>query len=209
MIKQIYNIVITKEVIVMKLLDRLCVIFTIITFSCLFIIGVIAIADLIYRNFTKPDIEVQPESTQVIVQERKNYYEVTNDERYLLAKLAHAEASICSEECQRDVISVVFNRLESGKWCKDINGDGEVTLYDIIYYPNAFTPATNGAIDKWEPTEKDYRAVDYVIKNGPTVPTEVRYFRTDYDFKWEGYKNYKVIDNTYFGYFEDWRNGAW
>ena len=46
------------------------------------------------------------------------YYIVTEEERYLLAKLVHSEASICSEECQRAVVSVVFNRLESGKWKK-------------------------------------------------------------------------------------------
>ena len=134
---------------------------------------------------------------------------ITEEERYLLAKLAHSEASIYSEECQRDVISVVFNRLESGKWRKDMNGDNKITVYDIIYYPNAFTPATDGAIDNYEPTSRDYRAVDYVVKNGPTVPTEVRYFRTDYDFNWDGYENYKVIDNVYFGYFVDWQKGAW
>ena len=138
-----------------------------------------------------------------------NYYDVTEEERYLLATLAHSEGSICSEECQRDIVSVVFNRLESGKWRKDMNGDNKITLYDIIYYPNAFTPATNGAIDKWEPTSKDFSAVDYVIKNGPTVPTEVRYFRTDHDFSWDSYENYKVIDNVYFGYFTDWQKGAW
>ena len=143
------------------------------------------------------------------VETANNYYEITGEERYLLAKLAHSEASICSEECQRDVISVVFNRLESGKWRKDMNGDDKITVYDIIYYPNAFTPATNGAIDNYEPTTKDYRAVDYVVKNGPTVPTEVRYFRTDYDFSWDGYENYKIIDNVYFGYFIDWQKGAW
>lgn len=139
----------------------------------------------------------------------KTYYQITEEERQLLAKLVHSEASICSEECQRAVVSVVFNRLESGKWRKDMNGDNKITVYDIIYYPNAFTPATNGSIDKCELTSEDYAAVDYVIKSGPTVPTEVRYFRTDYDFNWDGYKNYKVIDNVYFGYFIDWQKGVW
>lgn len=143
------------------------------------------------------------------VEEKQPHYSVTYEERYLLAKLVHAEASICSEECQRDVVSVVFNRLECGKWSKDMNGDNKITIYDVVYYPNAFTPATNGAIDNYEPTAKDYASVDYVVNNGPTVPTEVRYFRTDYDFNWEGYENYKVIDNVYFGYFVDWQRGAW
>lgn len=166
-----------------------------------------------FPRFNKLDTNINVENTHnnvtTVDESDYNYYEVTPEERHLLAKLAHSEASVCSEECQRDVVSVVFNRLESGKWRKDINNDGVITIYDIVYYPNAFTPAMTGAIDRYEPTDKDYRAVDYVIKNGSTLPQEVRYFRLSHDFKWEGYKNYKVIDNTYFGYFEDWRNGAW
>lgn len=130
-----------------------------------------------------------------------SYYKITSEERYLLAKLVHSEASICSLECKKAVCSVVFNRLAAGKW-----GD---SLYEVIYYPNAFTPATNGAIDNYEPTKSDYEAVDYIVKNGPTIPTQVRYFRTSHDFSWEGYENYSIIDNVYFGYFTDWQKGVW
>ena len=157
----------------------------------------------------KKDLKTEQSSNIAVIKEKNNYYDITSEERYLLAKLAHAEGSICSQECQEAIISVVFNRLESGKWKKDMNNDDKITIYDIIYYPNAFTPATNGAIDKWEPTAKDYAAVDAVVENGPTVPTYVRYFRASYDFSWEGYKNYMSLDNVYFGYFENWKQGAW
>lgn len=135
------------------------------------------------------------------VEEKKAYYQVSEEERELLARLVHCEASICSNECKYDVISIVFNRLEAGKW-----GD---TLEEVIYYKNAFAPATSGKLERTTPTKADYAAVDYVLENGPTLPTYVRYFRTDYDFKWEGYQNYKIVDNVYFGYFEDWQRGAW
>ncbi len=158
---------------------------------------------------SKKDLKIDQSSNITLVKEKDNYYDITSEERYLLAKLAHAEGSICSQECQEAIISVVFNRLESGKWKKDMNNDGKITIYDIIYYPNAFTPATNGAIDKWEPTPKDYAAVDAVVENGPSVPTYVRYFRASYDFSWEGYKGYCSIDNVYFGYFTEWQKGAW
>lgn len=143
----------------------------------------------------------QAAKTKAKVQEKKAYYKISNEERELLARLVHCEASVCGTQCKYDVISVVFNRLESGKWGN--------TLEEVIYYKNAFTPATGGKLEQTTPTKADYAAVDYVVKNGPTIPTYVRYFRTDYDFRWEGYENYKVIDNVYFGYFEDWQRGAW
>ena len=155
-------------------------------------------------NFT-PDF-----STNLVEEIPKTYYNITEEEKELLARLVTCEASICSVECQKDVCSVVFNRLDSDKWKRDMNNDGQITLYDIVYYPNAFSPTINGALDKCStPCKSAYEAVDYVIENGPTVPTYVRYFRTDHDFSWDGYKNYKVIDNVYFGYFENWHKGAW
>lgn len=126
-------------------------------------------------------------------------FTVTEEERETLAALVTLEASICSIECQKAVVSVVFNRLNAGKW-----GD---TLEEVIYYPNAFTPSKR--IPSTTPTKSAYQAVDYVLLNGCTVPQEVRYFRTDHDFRWEGYEHYIEIDNVYFGYFIDWQQGAW
>ena len=126
---------------------------------------------------------------------------VTDEERYLLAALVFCEANTESVECQRAVVSVVFNRLACGKWGH--------TLKDVIFYPNAFTPASNGKIFNVEPNNVNFDAVDYVLKNGPTMPTYVRYFRTNYHFNWKGYVGYTVIDSTYFGYFKDWEKGAW
>lgn len=137
------------------------------------------------------------------------YYIVTAAERDMLATLVYLESSICSDDCQRAVASVIFNRLDSGRWKKDVNKDGEITLYDIVYYPNAFSPAYLIEDYKDKTTQECYDAVDYVIQNGPTVPTYVRYFRTNYHFKWDGYKGYCDMDNVYFGYMIDWQKGAW
>lgn len=183
----------------------------VLTLILILVTGVMVIA---YHMTPEPEehVEVVAEvvTNSVVEKTNKKYYNITEEERYLLAKLAHAEASVCSQECQEAVVSVVFNRLESGKWRRDMNDDGKITLYDIVYYPNAFTPATNGAIDKWEPTSKDYAAVDAVLQNGPTVPTYVRYFRANHHFNnWGGYEGYCSIDNVYFGYFTDWQKGVW
>lgn len=137
------------------------------------------------------------------------YYSITEEERDMLATLCYLESSICSEECQKAVVSVIFNRLDSNRWRKDVNKDGKITLYDIVYYPNAFSPAYLIEDYKDKTTQECYDAVDYVIQNGPAVPTYVRYFRTNYHFKWDGYKGYCDMDNVYFGYMIDWQKGAW
>lgn len=141
---------------------------------------------------------------------KQPYYKVTSEERELIARIVTCEADEYSVECQRAVASVIFNRLESGRWQKDMNNDDTITVYDIIYYPNAFTPVLDGALDKCtDPSDSAVKAVDYVIQHGPTVPEYVRYFRDYKHFAWQGYKGYTIIDGMYFGYFEDWKNGAW
>ena len=173
--------------------------------ALLSVVLVLSIFMLVILAVTLPDNDSEEVHQEEVVIKKtpkiKAYYQISEEERELLARLVHCEASICSNECKYDVISIVFNRLEADKW-----GD---TLEEVIYYKNAFTPATSGKLERTTPTKADYAAVDYVLENGPTIPTYVRYFRTDYDFRWEGYQNYKVVDNVYFGYFEDWQNGAW
>lgn len=134
-------------------------------------------------------------------------YHITSEERDMLASLCTLEAGNCSMECKRAVVSVIFNRLQSRKWRKDVNGDGKITLYDIVYYKNAFSPTSR--IVNTIGTKESYEAVDYVTRYGSTLPPEVRYFRDSYDFSWKNYKNYTIIDNIYFGYFENWRQGVW
>lgn len=124
-------------------------------------------------------------------------YNITEAEREMLARLVYLEANTESIECQRAIVSVVVNRWQNGTW-----GD---TLEDVIYYPYQFTPAS--LIDKTTPTQTNYDAVDYVLKNGSTLPKYCMYFRASYGFSntdWAnyGYREYKQIDNTFFGYFE-------
>lgn len=122
----------------------------------------------------------------------ETYFDVTEDERDLLARLVHCEANTESLECQKAVVSVIFNRLKDGTW-----GD---SLEEVIFAKHQFTPATSGKIYNVEPTEQNYEAVDDVIQNGPTLPDNVKFFRADYHFKWENYVGYLVLDKTYFGY---------
>jgi spore germination cell wall hydrolase CwlJ-like protein len=116
---------------------------------------------------------------------------INPEERELMAKLVYLEVGTCNPECQRAVASVVLNLLDGGKWGGNIE--------EVIYCCNVFSVA--GLLADCTPSKEAYDAVDYIIKHGRTLPKEVRYFRADYDHPWEGYENYTVIDNVYFGYF--------
>lgn len=128
-------------------------------------------------------------------------HNVTSAERDMLASLVYLEAGNCSVDTQIAVVSVVFNRLASGKWVRDMNNDHVVTLYDIVYYPSAFSVAHN--ISKTHGPESAYEAVDYVLTHGSVLPSKVCFFRASYDFRWQNYKNYCIMENLYFGYIQE------
>lgn len=119
-----------------------------------------------------------------------NVFDITDDEREILARIVYLEANIESFDCQAAIASVIFNRLSSGYWGN--------SLYDVLYAENQFSTIYN--IDHVTPNEINYEAVDYVIQNGCTLPYYVMYFRAEYHFQWNGYVPYTVIDYTYFGY---------
>jgi spore germination cell wall hydrolase CwlJ-like protein len=129
-------------------------------------------------------VEVEVEPTYV--------YNVTSAEREMLARLVYLEGGIESLECQKAIASVVINRWQNGYW-----GD---TIKKVIYAKAQFSPASK--IKTTTPTETQYEAVDYVLKNGCTLPEYVLYFRANYHHKWTGYQPYTVIGRTYFGYLE-------
>ena len=137
-------------------------------------------------------VEVEKEVMIEVVKEPTYAYNITSEEREMLARLVYREANIESLECQMAVISVVINRWQDGRW-----GD---TLEDVVYSPYQFTPAN--LLYQTTPTELNYTAVDLVIQNGCTLPPYCMYFRADYHFSWNGYKPYTQIDCTCFGYFE-------
>lgn len=119
-------------------------------------------------------------------------YNIPSAEREMLARLVYREANGESIECQMAVVSVVINRWLSGYW-----GD---TFKDVIYAPGQFSTAK--LLKRTTPNDINYEAVDYVLKNGVTLPEYVLYFKATEHHKWKGYCGYTVIDKTYFGYME-------
>lgn len=130
-------------------------------------------------------IEVEVEPTP--------YYHVTSVERELLARLLWTEARGEPIECQRAVISVVFNRLYDDSFPD--------TIEDVVKQDRQFDLANS--LWKITPTETQYEAVDYVLYNGSTLPYWVQYFRSKHHFSWNGYSPYAQIGKTYFGGYEN------
>ena len=60
-------------------------------------------------------------------------YEISSDDREMLARLVYLEANIESLECQKAIASVVINRWQCGSWGN--------SLTDVVYAQDQFTPS--------------------------------------------------------------------
>lgn len=99
---------------------------------------------------------------------RYPHIELTFEERKLLAKVVWAEARGEPEEGQQAVAEVVLNRLASKNFPN--------TLNDVIYGANQFR--TVSVLDKAEPYQAQYDAIDRAIYGPYILPEDVVYFAT-------------------------------
>lgn len=130
------------------------------------------------------EIEIEPEPDPVYV------FNISNEEREMLAQLLYLEAGSCNWDTQAAVCSVIFNRLISGYWGS--------TLYEVVYAQNQFEPAY--LIGTIIPQSTQYEIIDYICQYGTTLPYYVLYFRADYYHNFGiPYTNY---ENVYFSYSE-------
>lgn len=133
------------------------------------------------------------EVVEKIVEVEPSYcYEVSDTERESIARILYREAGHSSWDTQCAVVSVILNRLKSPYWKNEIAS--------VLSAPGQFS--TYKLIKNTTPTEENYSVVDFVLKNGPTIPKYVLYFRSSYHFKWSGYHGYCTYGNLYFGYTE-------
>lgn len=138
--------------------------------------------NLVACEFQPIEQTVEPELDEV----SEIHSKVDTDELSMLSALIFLEAGSESFECQKAVGSVVINRM---------NVDNQ-SMYDVIYAPNQFSPASQ--IPDTIPTQSCIDAAEYVLRHGSTIPTYVTYFRANYYFDWA--IPYANIDNTYFSY---------
>lgn len=78
----------------------------------------------------------------------------TEKEKYLLAKLAMAEAEGENTQTKTLIIMCVLNRVESKTFPN--------TIEEVIYQGNQFSPITDGRWDRVEPDEDCYETVKVV-----------------------------------------------
>ncbi|MCM1226411.1 MAG: cell wall hydrolase [Clostridium sp.] len=113
---------------------------------------------------------------------------LNESEIYELASLVYLEVGIECMDCQKDVASVVINRMMIE----------DKSLSEVIYEDGQFSPAN--MIPYTEPTDEQLEAVRYIVENGCTLPVYVTYFRSGWYHEWGGLVGYKQYENTYFSY---------
>ena len=95
-------------------------------------------------------------------------FELTDEEKTLLAKVVWVEARGESMKGQQAVAEVILNRLASGRFADTIRG--------IIFSENQFKSAK--FLDKAQPYQMQYEAVESAFYGPYILPDDVFYFAT-------------------------------
>lgn len=93
-------------------------------------------------------------SNTIFCEEQETVYLLTEEERYLLAKIAMAEAESEDTEGKALVICVVLNRTSSSVFPDSIE--------DVLYQKNQFSPIANGRFETVEPDQDCWDALQMV-----------------------------------------------
>ena len=80
----------------------------------------------------------------------------SEEESYLLAKIAMAEAEGCNTQTKTLIIMCVLNRVWSDEFPD--------TIKEVIFQENQFSPIDNGRWDRVKPNEDCYQAVKAVME---------------------------------------------
>lgn len=149
---------------------------------------------------TAPVIDTEPTEipTEVTEPEFVSYYEYTEEELDLLARLVYSEGGGESYETQLRIASVVMNRVEDPKFPN--------TIREVIYQKNQFSVTTikiNGVIMIDRPaSEESYRAAKEILDYGSILPSTVQVFYAVYCKEpWVTSREiYEICDNTVFAH---------
>lgn len=110
-------------------------------------------------NLVTFELQTEEESSEVkanIYPEFTYSKDWSEEETYLLAKIAMAEAEGCNIQTKTLIIMCVLNRVESNEFPD--------TIEEVIFQENQFSPIDNGRWDRVEPNEDCYEAVKVVME---------------------------------------------
>lgn len=118
------------------------------------------VEDEVIQHDEEPIQSAEETETQQTEEVKQVLYEKLSDnDRYLLAKIVQCEAGNKSVRTRELVALTVLNRVKSNKFPN--------TIYDVIFQHSGkvyqFSPIVDGAWKKKEPESKDYEAVDNVL----------------------------------------------
>lgn len=115
-------------------------------------------------------------------QETKTVERFTEKEKYMLAKIAMAEAEGCRIKAKELVIRTVLSRIESDMFPN--------TVEEVIFQKNQFTPISDGRWNKVEPNEECWQALENVLSSSESK--DILFFESCKGDSWHN-KNLKLV----------------
>lgn len=106
----------------------------------------------------------------------------TEKEKYMLAKIAMAEAEGCRIKAKELVIRTVLSRIESDMFPN--------TVEEVIFQKNQFTPISDGRWNKVEPNEECWQALENVLSSSESK--DILFFESCKGDSWHN-KNLKLV----------------
>lgn len=116
------------------------------------------------------------------VQETETAERFTEKEKYMLAKIAMAEAEGCGIKAKELVIRTVLSRIESDMFPN--------TVEEVIFQKNQFTPISDGRWNKVEPNEECWQALENVLSSSESK--DILFFESCKGDSWHN-KNLKLV----------------
>lgn len=118
----------------------------------------------------------------VEAQETETTERFTEKEKYMLAKIAMAEAEGCGIKAKELVIRTVLSRIESDMFPN--------TVEEVIFQKNQFTPISDGRWNKVEPNEECWQALENVLSSSESK--DILFFESCKGDSWHN-KNLKLV----------------
>lgn len=118
----------------------------------------------------------EPEATEEPEQTAAYAMEWDEEESYLLAKIAMAEAEGEDTEGKALVVLVVLNRVASDEFPD--------TIWEVIYQQGQFSPISNGRFDRVEPNEDCWLALNMIRSEHWDESQGAMYFESKSESTW-------------------------